>query len=210
MKKLTPWHREYGYKFLSYLLIAAVITAMLLNRQFADKFKAKTAEDGTVIEEATPLMQVQSGAVSVAYSLVLITIGALYKKLAVLQTQAENWQYNKQYEDQLISRLFLFNIFNFYLPMLTVAFDDSNSRNFIALFYMLLTQLAGNQIAVNILEYIRQLILARQQLKEHHAAYKDVLAQYKDLGRPGSRGEPTGERLSANKVNAEKSTNDQG
>lgn len=94
--------------------------------------------------------------------------------------------------------------------MLTVAFGASGSRNFVALFYMLLTQLAGNQIVVNILEYIRPLILARQQLKEHHAAYKDVLAQYKDLGRPGSRGERAGERVSANKVNAEKSTNDAG
>lgn len=84
-------------------------------------------------------MQIQSGALSVTYSLTLIIIGTLYKNLAIAQTKAENWQFNKQYEDQLISRLFLFNIFNFYLPMIRVAFDIDNKSNFVDLWYMLLT-----------------------------------------------------------------------
>lgn len=74
--------------------------------------------------------------------MVVIILGTAYKQLAYKQTFDENYQYQKDYDDALINRLFLFNGINFYLPLLFVAFDKRNPRNYDDLFQLLLSQLA--------------------------------------------------------------------
>lgn len=76
------------------------------------------------------------------YSIVVITFGTLYKKIAEKQTVDENHRYQKNYDDAFIYRLFLFNGLNFYLPLILVAFDTRNARNYDDLFSLLLSQMA--------------------------------------------------------------------
>ena len=73
------------------------------------------------------------------YSVVLLGIGTLYKTLAVKQTEAENWRYQKQYTNKLVDRLFRFNLFNFYFPMLYVGLDTSNPHRLSDVFSNLVT-----------------------------------------------------------------------
>ena len=68
------------------------------------------------------------------YSVVVIIFGTLYKKIAEKQTDAENHRYQRNYDDAYIQRLFLFNGFNFYLPLILVAFDTRNDHNYDDLF----------------------------------------------------------------------------
>jgi anoctamin-5 len=45
-----------------------------------------------------------------------------YKRIALIVTELENYQYQTQFDDTLITRLFRFNFFNFYLPLFLAAF----------------------------------------------------------------------------------------
>ena len=73
--------------------------------------------------------------------MVVIIFGTLYKNFANLQTDDENHRYQKNHDDALIFRLFLFNFFNFYLPLLFVAFDTRNPGNYDDLFQLLFSQM---------------------------------------------------------------------
>ena len=72
----------------------------------------------------------------------ILFFGTAYKFLAVKQTEAENWRYQKQYTNKLIDRLFQFNLFNFYFPMMYVGFDQRNEKRLIDVFNLMLTQMA--------------------------------------------------------------------
>ena len=74
--------------------------------------------------------------------MVVIIFGTLYKTLANIQTNDENYRYQKNHDDALIFRLFLFNSVNFYLPLLFVAFDYRNPGNYDDLFQLLFSQMA--------------------------------------------------------------------
>ena len=56
------------------------------------------------------------------YQMVIIKMGATYKGLAATITYNENHQYQKNYDDSFIVKVFLFNFFNFYTPMISIAF----------------------------------------------------------------------------------------
>ena len=49
-------------------------------------------------------------------------MGATYKGLATTITYNENHQYQKNYDDSFIVKVFLFNFFNFYTPMISIAY----------------------------------------------------------------------------------------
>ena len=61
---------------------------------------------------------------TVIYSGIVIIFGFLYKKLAAHNTFMENHRYITQYDNSLITKLFQFNFFNFYMPMILVAFYE--------------------------------------------------------------------------------------
>ena len=56
------------------------------------------------------------------YSCVVILFGLLYKSLAKKITKIENHRYHKNYDDSLINRLFMFNFFNYYMPVFFASF----------------------------------------------------------------------------------------
>ena len=84
-------------------------------------------------------MQINGMIISVVYSVIIILFGSLYKLLAQRQTEAENWRFQTKHTNKLISRLFQFNFFNFYLPMIIVSFDSHSGKNFVDLFYLMLS-----------------------------------------------------------------------
>ena len=62
---------------------------------------------------------------------------------------------------------FLFNFFNYYLPMLIVAFkpeETGKSRNYFDLYLLMVTQMAVKQIAKSSLIYAKPLLLVRRRL----------------------------------------------
>jgi len=103
------------------------------------------------------------GVYTSCYSIVVIVFGFTYKKLALIQTLKENHRYQKSFDDALINRIFIFNFLNFYGPMLLVAFYIRNYDN---LFMMMLTQMAGKQIILNLLEYFTPIFKVRGKLND--------------------------------------------
>lgn len=73
------------------------------------------------------------------YSCVVVVFGTLYKILAVVKTDEENHRYQKAYDDSLITKLFVVNFVNFYMPLFFIAWDYRNPTNYIELFKLLLT-----------------------------------------------------------------------
>jgi hypothetical protein len=110
-----------------------------------------------------------------AYSCVVIVFGMGYKKLAAFQTIKENWRYQKQYEDALISRLFIFNSINYYMPMLLVAFMVKSYDN---LFMMMATQMAGKQILMNLLEYLIPILKVKKNLTALNEKYNVIQGKF--------------------------------
>jgi hypothetical protein len=112
---------------------------MIYYQSTAQKFKGKFDEKGNMIEKPTLEDKIKGYGLTGGYVCVVIVFGFMYKKLAAYQTIKENWRYQKQYEDALINRLFIFNCINFYMPMLLVAFMVKSYDN---LFMMMATQMA--------------------------------------------------------------------
>lgn len=86
--------------------------------------------------------------------------------MARVQTNDENHRYQKNYDDKLISRLFIFSSMNFYVPMLFIAFDYRNTRNYDDLFSLMLTQMAFKQVGLNVVEIV--LPILKQKTLQHN------------------------------------------
>jgi len=72
--------------------------------------------------------------ITAGYSCLVVVFGILYKWLTNSHTEAENHRYQRHHDDALISRLFVVNFLNFYLPALTIAFDTENPSAYMDIF----------------------------------------------------------------------------
>lgn len=66
--------------------------------------------------------------------------------------------------------------------MLFVAFDYTNSRNYIDLANLMFVQMAVKQVSANIIEYLMPIAQSKWKLDKHNEEYKDVIEQYKETG----------------------------
>lgn len=89
MKKRKKLMFESG----TYILIAAVVVAMVVYNFMSEAQKAVEDIDGNVIREQTQQMKINGGIISIVYSVVVILFGWLYKLLAQKQTEAENFRF---------------------------------------------------------------------------------------------------------------------
>lgn len=80
--------------------------------------------------------QLKDIAYTAIYATLVVIFGQIYKAMARKQTYMENYRYQKDFDDKLIARLFQFNFFNFYMPMILVAFYRRAYKN---LFIMMMT-----------------------------------------------------------------------
>lgn len=87
-------------------------------------FNTKKDAEGNVTYKATPLDFFLGQAVTFFYQMLITEFANTYMKLAKKITYNENHQYQKNYDDSFIVKIFLFNFFNYYTPMISIAFID--------------------------------------------------------------------------------------
>lgn len=109
------------------------------------------------------------------YSFLIVLFGAIYKNMASVQTYKENYRYQKDYDDTLIFRLFLFNWLNFYVPMLLVAFYRQNYTN---LFIMMLIQMGLKQFTRVVLGWIKPWLMAGKKLDNIKKEFRHITDLY--------------------------------
>ena len=100
-----------------YTVLVFVLACMIGYRQLLHYSKTNTKDLGNLG------MMIVNG-ITFVYSCLIIVFGTVYKKLSQYIAEKENFQYQSQYENALIERLFLFNMFNFYLPIFLVGFVE--------------------------------------------------------------------------------------
>jgi len=127
--------RKFGISITKFVFLVIVIYSMIYYQILILTTKGVVDLDsGEVLEAPTKEMTYTGFFYTFVYSLVVIIFGTLYKNLANIQTDDENHRYQKNHDDALIFRLFLFNSLNFYIPLLFVAFDYRNPGNYDDLF----------------------------------------------------------------------------
>ena len=118
------------------------------------------------------------GCYTAIYSGIVVIFGTSYKVLARIQTNDENHRYQKNYDDKLISRLFIFSSMNFYVPMLFIAFDYRNTRNYDDLFSLMLTQMAFKQVGLNVVEIVLPILKQKKVQEELRVEYRDQINEF--------------------------------
>ena len=179
-----PFRLKNIYRGTIILLLLLIITAIIVYRILIEDAKipvdAEGKETDALSDEEKQRRTWIQFLINTVYSVLILIFGLLYKMLAVKQTEAENWRYNMQYTNQLVDRLFRFNLFNFYFPMILVGFDQRNSQRLFDVFNIMLAQMAFKQISVNLLEYFKPLVLWKKSLEAHNQEYADLLKLYDD------------------------------
>jgi hypothetical protein len=117
-------------------MIILVVVTMTLYGRLKGLFGAKKDANGNVTRLAGPYDWFIVQGMTFFYQMVIIKMGATYKGLATTITYNENHQYQKNYDDSFIVKVFLFNFFNFYTPMISIAFFQGLYE---PIFIMLLT-----------------------------------------------------------------------
>ena len=162
----------------AYIFLSIVLVSMFGYQFIMKDLKGEFNDDGKLIVPPTLHEKVMGYGVTAGYSGIVIVFGTLYKKLATIQTQNENYQFQKQYDDALINRLFQFNFFNFYMPMLLVAFY---TRKYDDLFMMMLSQMAFKQISMNLIEWFLPIITTRKKMVAVREEYDTIIRPYEEL-----------------------------
>ena len=103
--------------------MTCVIVCMFLHNIIAKRFADQTdPATGAIVKKATLEMKIEGYIETVIYSILIVLFELAYKRIALIATELENYQYQTQFDDTLITRLFRFNFFNFYLPLFIAAF----------------------------------------------------------------------------------------
>ena len=106
----------------------------------------------------------------------IIRLGGIYKGLATRITYDENHQYQKNYDDSFIAKVFLFNFLNFYSPLIIIAFVKGKYE---PIFVMLLTQQGFKQNWANLKEYFIPIYEIQPKIDVLNEEYKETLDKYK-------------------------------
>lgn len=140
LEKIPKSPPFWGRKFrqtLSFCMIILVVVTMTLYGRVKGFFGKKTDAAGNVTQKGGPYDWFIVQGMTFFYQMIIIKMGATYKGLATTITYNENHQYQKNYDDSFIVKVFLFNFFNFYTPMISIAFFKGLYE---PIFIMLLTQ----------------------------------------------------------------------
>lgn len=119
---------------------------MVIHSYMKQKVKLEIDADGNLTKEYTKEevedLQQQGLIINTSFSVFILIVGKLYEILAVYRTDAENYRFNREHTNTLVNRLFRFDIFNFYFPMMYIGFDQSNHHRLRDIFNLMLTQMA--------------------------------------------------------------------
>ena len=132
--------------FAVYLLLGLVIASMSVYNWLIHHTRIPKDEKGNEIgnlsDEEKISLKNQGIVINTIYSIAILVFGTLYNIIALQETEAENWRYQIQYNNRLVDKLFRFNLFNFYFPMIFVGFDTRNPNRLRDVFNLMLTQMA--------------------------------------------------------------------
>lgn len=132
--------------------------------------------NGEILQKAGPYDYFIGQGITFVYQLMIINLGAVYRDLATKITYDENHQYQKNFDDSFIVKVFLFNFFNFYFPMISIAFIKGKYE---PIFVMLLTQQGFKQNWANLKEYLIPIYEIQPKIDKLDEQFKDTLAKYK-------------------------------
>jgi len=169
-RKLISTCKNILYRVFSFLCLLIIIAVMVAYRGVNDQSKRP---DGKYYGWGLYI--------SIAYSCLVVVFGIMYKWLSAGHTDAENHRYQRHHDDALITRLFVVNFLNFYLPAITIALDTENGSSYMDIFQLLLTQLAVKQVSLNLLEYFLPILKTKWQLMKLHDRFRKVINQYRPL-----------------------------
>ena len=128
-------------RFASFLILSLVIVAIIVYRTMILQTKGTLDEEGNVVTAPTREEQLWGFGYSLIYSVFIVLVGYLYRIIANSLTEDENYKYQANHDNALISRLFLFNFFNYYVPLFVIAVDQRNKRNYDDIFFLLVSSL---------------------------------------------------------------------
>lgn len=121
--------------------MTCVIICMFLHNIISERFRDQIdPATGAVTKKATFEDKMNGYIENIIYSILIVLFELAYKRIALIVTEMDNYQYQTQHDDKLITRLFTFNFFNFYLPLFIAAFVKQNYQ---ALFIMMGTQMSA-------------------------------------------------------------------
>lgn len=86
---------------------------------------------------------------AVIYSIIIIVLGVVYKKVAILLVNWENHRLQQDWEDSLITKAFAFQFVNSYIALFAFAFAE---QNFNTLAYNVAIFIIVKQIAMNLVD----------------------------------------------------------
>lgn len=89
--------------------------------------------------------------IKVGYNIAIIVLGNFFKKRTFDIVNMNNYQFQQDYDDALITYLFSFNSINFYLPTIIVAIL-TEYFDFVDVYTNVLIQMVFNQYIANIQE----------------------------------------------------------
>ena len=138
-------------------------------------FATKKDAEGNVTYKATPLDFFLTQAVTFFYQMLITEFANTYMKLSKKITYNENHQYQKNYDDSFIVKMFLFNFFNYYTPMISIAFIDGKYE---PIFVMLLANQGISQNWATIKTYINPIIDMKPKMDKLDDEYKETLEMY--------------------------------
>ena len=129
-----------------------------------------------MIRKAGPYDYFIGQGITFVYQLMIINLGGIYRDLAAKICYDENHQYQKNYDDSFIVKVFVFNFFNFYSPLAIIAFVKGKYE---PIFVMLLTQQGFKQNWANLKEYMIPIYEIQPLINKLNEEFKETLDKYK-------------------------------
>jgi hypothetical protein len=148
-------------EIVSWLLIALVVLSIPYYNKLNDTVKLVRDANFNVIREQTPEMLALQYIYNAIYSILLIAIQVVYRKVAIRQVDGQNFQYQIRYENALNERLFLVSSFAYYIPLLFIAFDPENDYSFTILWQMLAIQMVFKQFVTAMKELLFPIFMVK-------------------------------------------------
>jgi len=151
-----------------------VIVVMVIYYWLKKRFEGITDVDGKIVKEPTNMDKVYSVLLTGVYSTLVVLFNVIYKEVAIILTELENFQYQTQYDNYLIAMQFQFSFLNFYLPLFILAFID---RSYFTLFMMMATQMSYKQIGKNLFDRYYPMFLFKNKLDDLSEKFKKFISK---------------------------------
>ena len=109
---------------------------MVLYYHFKGDFEGVKDAAGNIVKLPTIKDKIYGVMLTGVYSVLVVVFNIVYKSVALMLTELQNFQYQSTYDNYMIAMLFRFSFLNFYFPLFIIAFID---KEYFTLFMMMAT-----------------------------------------------------------------------